>query len=91
MLWKEVKSWAKDKGYKVDRSKIISDTKDNEISYHYVWSSLTDETINGEATSVSKVATAIYNHISNNAFVEYQQKYIEDQAKQDIVHEKEGW
>lgn len=71
MLWKEIKRWAKDQGYKADRKK--NDNTDN--SYHYTWSKIDNETINGEATSVSKLATAIYNHITNNIWVEYQKEY----------------
>lgn len=71
MLWKEVKSWAKDKGYKADRKKI--EGEDN--SYHYTWFKIDDENIRGESTSVSKVATAIFNHMTNNAHVEHQKTY----------------
>lgn len=84
MLWKEVKSWAKEKGYKTDRSKIQG--ADN--SYHYIWSKIDDPSINGEASSVSKVATAMYNNMTNNKHLEYQQQYLAEQAKKDIIHEE---
>lgn len=87
MLWQNIKSWAKDHGYKTDRKKI----EDTENSYHYTWSKIEDETICGTATSVSKVATAIFNHITNHIHVEYQKEYIEQQAQKDIKHETEGW
>lgn len=87
MLWKETKTWAKDKGYKTDRKKIEGE----ENSYHYTWSKIEDESISGTATSVSKVATAIFNHMTNNAHVDYQKEYAEKQAQQDIDHATEGW
>lgn len=71
MMWKEIKTWAKEKGYKADRKKIEGE----ENSYHYTWFKIDDESICGTATSVSKVATAIFNHISNNVHVEYQKTY----------------
>ena len=87
MLWKEIKTWAKDKGYKADRKKIEGE----ENSYHYTWSKIDDENISGTATSVSKIATAIFNHMTDNKHLEYQQKYQEEQTKKDIEHETGGW
>lgn len=87
MLWKEIKMWAKDQGYKADRKKI----NNTENSYHYTWSKIDDHSVSGEATSVSKLATAIYNHRTNNAHIEYQTQYKIDQANKDISHEAEGW
>jgi hypothetical protein len=86
-MWKEIKAWAKDKGYKADRKKI----EDEDNSYHYTWFKIEDETICGTATSVSKVATAIFNNMTNNDHVEYQKEYKEKLAQQDIKHETEGW
>jgi hypothetical protein len=71
MTWTEIKKWAKEKGYKADREKI----KDSEKSYNYTWLKIDDESINGSATSVSKLATAIYNHISNNQWLQHQTDY----------------
>jgi len=87
MLWKEIKSWAKEKGYKTDRKK----TEGEENSYSYTWFKIDDENICGTATSVSKVATAIFNHLTNNVHVEYQKEYAAKQAQQDIKHETTGW
>jgi hypothetical protein len=87
MLWQNIKTWAKDQGYKTDRKKIEGE----ENSYHYTWFKIEDEKICGTATSVSKVATAIFNHITDNVHTEHQRLYIENQAQQDIKHEKEGW
>jgi hypothetical protein len=87
MLWQNVKTWAKDKGYKADRKKLDGEEK----AYSYTWFKIDDETISGTATSVSKVATAIFNHITNDAYVEHQKEYKDKLAQQDIKHEVEGW
>lgn len=84
MLWKEIKSWAKDKGYKVDRKKI--EGSDN--SYHYTWVKIDDDTISGSSTSVSKLAFALYNHITDNMYLEYQEQYKIKLSEMDIDHEK---
>lgn len=69
MLWSEVKKWAKDKGYET-----IKDKEDGK----YYWAKI-DEPQNIEAsgvvTSVSKLAKAIYNHLSDNKWIEYQSEY----------------
>ena len=83
MLWKEIKTWAKEKGYKTDRKKIA----DSENSYHYTWIKIEDESINGSASSVSKLAFAIYNHITNNQHIEYQENYKIKLSQTDIDHE----
>ena len=64
MLWKEIKSWAKTNGY---------NTSKNESSY--LWSKIDDSSISGEAKSVSKLAIAIYNNMTDNKWLEYQQNY----------------
>ncbi|NDB59478.1 hypothetical protein EB001_13655 [bacterium] len=64
MTWKEIKSWAKSHGYHALK---------HEDSYS--WSKLEDESICGQAKSVSKLAFAIYNHMTNNKWVEYQEQY----------------
>jgi hypothetical protein len=61
MLWKEIKSWAKKKGYESSK---------NEDSYS--WYKICNPNINGEAKSVSKLAKAIFNDITNNAWLEHQ-------------------
>jgi len=71
MLWSEIKRWCKDQGYKADRKKI--DGTDNR--YHYTWSKIDDESISGESSSVSKLATTIYNTITNNKWVDHQKEY----------------
>lgn len=71
MLWKEIKSWAKSHGYETIKNK-----EDNE----YYWKKIDSESLDdgGVAKSVSKLATAIYNHMTDNKWVEHQQKYIKE-------------
>jgi hypothetical protein len=71
MLWKEIKSWAKSKGYET-----IKDKDDGQ----YYWAKLdSDEPdASGVAKSVSKLATAIYNHMTNNKWIEHQKQYQEN-------------
>lgn len=64
MLWKEIKSWAKKRGYESTK---------NEASYS--WYKSDNPSLNGEAKSVSKLATAIYNNISNYQWLEHQKEY----------------
>lgn len=85
MLWKEVKSWCKEKGYKTDRTKV--DSSDNN-HYHYTWYLLTNPEISGEAKSVSKLALSVYNHITNNIHVEYQTQYQQQILEADIDHDQ---
>jgi hypothetical protein len=88
MLWSNIRSWAKENGYKTSRSKVASqDDGDEEAGYHYVWSKLDDESVQGEVSSVSKLAKAIYNDITNGIHIEYQEQYILKQTTQeDIIH-----
>lgn len=70
MLWKEIKTWAKNKGY---------DTiKDKEDGLYY-WAKIgsDDPNASGVAKSVSKLATAIYNHLTDNKWLEHQREYQE--------------
>ena len=68
MLWSEIKRWAKDKGYET-----LKDKDDNQ----YYWAKL-DTDASGVAKSVSKLATAIFNHLTNDKFVEHQKVYREN-------------
>lgn len=85
MLWKEIKSWCKEKGYKADRTKVIN----KENGYDYIWSKIDDPSISGSATSVSKLAFAVYNHITNNQHITYQEEYRTKLVESDIDHSKE--
>jgi hypothetical protein len=68
MLWKEVKSWAKSKGYET-----LKDKDDNQ----YYWAKLDEPESSGVTKSVSKLAAAIYNHMTDNKFLEHQNEYKE--------------
>lgn len=76
MLWKEIKSWAKSKGYET-----LKDKDDNQ----YCWAKLDsdDPNASGVAPSVSKLARAIFNHITDNKWSDYQQEYKEKLEKTD--------
>lgn len=68
MLWKEVKSWAKSRGYET-----LKDKDDNQ----YYWAKLDDPNASGVAKSVSKLALAIYNHMTDNQWIEHQTQFFE--------------
>ena len=68
MLWKEIKTWAKSKGYET-----LKDKDDNQ----YYWAKL-DTDASGVAGSVSKLATAIFNDLTNNQWVDHQTQYKEN-------------
>ena len=74
MLISEIKKWAKEKGYAA--------IKDKEDGLYY-WAKLdAGPESSGVAKSVSKVATAIFNHLTDNKWIEHQTKFKE--AKTDI-------
>jgi hypothetical protein len=67
----EIKKWAKEKGYEV--------IKDKEDGLYY-WAKLdAGPDASGVAKSVSKVAAAIFNHLTEDKWVEYQLKFKEEQ------------
>lgn len=70
MLWKDIKTWSKSKGYET-----IKDKDDGQ----YYWAKLnsSDPNDSGVARSVSKLATQIYNHMTDNKWEEYQKEYKE--------------
>jgi hypothetical protein len=71
MLWSEIKRWAKEKGYNT-----IKDKDDGK----YYWAKLDsdDPNASGVVTSVSKLAFAIYNHITDNKWIDHQKQYQEN-------------
>jgi hypothetical protein len=73
MLWTEIRSWAKNKGYS-----IIKDKDDSINGASYYWCKNDDPSVTGVALSVSKVALAIYNHSTDNKWLEHQQKFQEN-------------
>jgi hypothetical protein len=69
MTWKEIKGWAIKNGYNVDRIKI---DKDNN-KYEYKW--IKNEK-HGIEYSMSAFVQAIYNQMTNNMYISYQENYI---------------
>lgn len=84
MQWSLIKSWAKDHGYTTFREK--TDRLDNHNEYDYYWGKEDDPSATGIAISVSKLATEIYNHMTNYEFVEYQKEYQEHLKSIDIKY-----
>lgn len=72
MLWSEVRKWAKGLGY---------DCIKNKEDGKYYWA-LINETncasVSGVAPSVSKLAKAIYNHYTNDKWLDHQKEYEEN-------------
>jgi hypothetical protein len=66
----EVKTWAKRWGYS-----IIKESDDTINGASYYWCKDSDPNVTGVALSVSKVATAIYNNITDNKWLEHQNSY----------------
>ena len=74
MIISEIKKWAKTQGYEV--------IKDKEDGLYY-WAKLdAGPDASGVAKSVSKVATAIFNHMTDDKWVQHQVKCRE--TKTDI-------
>jgi hypothetical protein len=73
MMISEVKKWAKTKGYE-----IIKEKDDSINGASYYWAKQDDILATGVALSVTKVATAIFNHMTNNEYIEHQQKFLEN-------------
>lgn len=71
MLWKEIRTWAKNLGYET--------TKDKEDNKYY-WMKIDDQgnQIGGVEPSVSKLARAIYNHFSDYKWLDHQKAYEEN-------------
>lgn len=68
----EIKKWAKTKGYEV--------IKDKEDGLYY-WAKLdAGPEASGVAKSVSKVATAIFNHLTDNKWTEHQINFKTEQS-----------
>jgi hypothetical protein len=68
----EIKSWAKTWGYS-----IIKEKDDSINGASYYWAKNDDPTTTGVSPSVSKVARDIFNHMTENKWVEHQQNYVE--------------
>lgn len=79
MLWSEIKKWAKDHGYETLKE------KENEITSYY-WAKLDTPDASGISKSVSKLAFDIYNHMTDNKWLDYQKEYKQkiDESKEHI-------
>lgn len=77
MTISEVKKWAKGLGYHAVKGK--DDGK-------YYWSKSDSNTVDssGVAPSVSKLAKAIFNHITDNKWVDHQKEYNENKETKRI-------
>ena len=84
MKWVEIKRWAKDHGYVSFREKTTHENNPNE--YDYYWGKEDDPSVSGVSYSVSKLATDIYNHMTDNIWVEYQQQVQEEKKNKEIDH-----
>lgn len=67
MTWTEIRSWAKSKGY---------DTIKHSDGYY--WAKINDVGSSGVSPSVSKLARDIFNHITDNKYLDHQQEYIRE-------------
>lgn len=66
MLWKEVKSWATQNGYKASK-----------VDGGYSWLKVSNSEINGFEKSLSKLARALYNDMTDNRWIDHQINYQE--------------
>lgn len=78
MTISEIKKWAKNKGYSV-----IKDKENGKYYWAKLDSNLPDAS--GVAVSVSKLATAIFNHITDNKWLDHQKNYRENKEEQRIA------
>ena len=72
----EIKRWAKEQGYS-----IIKEKDDSINGASYYWCKDSDPAVTGVALSVSKVATAIYNDLSHNKWLDHQKKFQENKEE----------
>jgi hypothetical protein len=73
MLWSEIRKWAKDHGYETLKE------KEGETTTYY-WAKLDIPDASGVTTSVSRLAFAIYNHMTDNKWLEHQTKFKNNQT-----------
>lgn len=69
----EIKSWAKRFGYS-----IIKEKDDSINGASYYWAKNDDPSATGVSLSVSKVARDIYNHMTDNKWVDHQNNYVSE-------------
>lgn len=68
MLWKEIRSWAKTHGYECKK-----------LDSGYSWNIIGNTDIKS-AKSVSKLAKSIFNHMTDNKFVDHQASFDPDHS-----------
>jgi hypothetical protein len=85
MQWSLIKTWAKEHGYTSFREK----TKDpnNPNDYDYYWGREDNPSVTGMTNSLSKLATDIYNHLTDYEWIEYQEQYKTDKIAGDITYD----
>lgn len=66
MTFKEIKSWAKKYGYEILKEKNTE---------NYLWTKIDNPDATGLAVGIGETATQIYNHITDNKWLEYQEEY----------------
>ena len=69
----EIKSWAKTWGYS-----IIKEKDDSLNGASYYWCKNDDPNITGVSFSVSKVATDIFNNLTENKWLDHQKTYLDN-------------
>lgn len=69
----EIKSWAKTWGYS-----IIKEKDDSLNGASYYWCKNDDPNITGVSLSVSKVATDIFNNLTENKWLDHQKSYLDN-------------
>lgn len=87
MNWTNIKKWAKDKGYKVNREK----SGDELNPYNYEWHDVDNTENKGTVNSLSKLAMDIYNNITDNKHLEHQKRYKQQQLQQEIDYAYKAW
>lgn len=73
MNFTELKKWAKSYGYDILKTKGKEEC---------LWSKIDEPEATGIGDSYSDTATQIYNHITNNRWVEYQEEYKKEKQKE---------
>lgn len=71
----EIKSWAKTLGYT-----IIKEKDDSINGASYYWAKNDDPSATGVSLSLSKVARDIYNHMTDNKWLDHQNNYVPEQT-----------
>lgn len=66
MTFKELKRWASEHGYDVLKAKGTEEC---------VWTKIDDPLASGISDTLKDTATQIYNHMTDNKWLEYQQEY----------------